>query len=58
MPTFDLSWSLSGSATLEADDIEEATQILQDGLLDLDSSMLESIDVDEVTVDDHQDPDD
>jgi len=51
MATFELEWSLTGQATVEADDAAEAEQILQDGLLNLDASMLESIDVDEVTID-------
>lgn len=51
MASFELEWSLTGHAQIEADDADEAEQILQDGLLNLDASMFDSVDVDEVTVD-------
>jgi hypothetical protein len=48
---FELEWSLQGRATIEADDRDEAENLLADGLLDLDSSMFETVDIDTVTVD-------
>lgn len=48
---FELEWSLQGRATIEADDHDEAENLLADGLLDLDSSMFETVDIDTVTVD-------
>ena len=51
MPIFDLHWHLEGRATIEADDGAEARDLLKEGLDNLDSSMFESVDVDDVTVD-------
>jgi hypothetical protein len=45
---FELEWSLQGRATIEADDRDEAENLLADGLLDLDSSMFETVTVDAV----------
>lgn len=42
---------MSGSAVIEADDAEEAEQLLGEGLVNLDASMFDEIDVDEVTAD-------
>ena len=49
MAQFDLDWSMTGSAVIEADDSDEAEQILTEGLANLDSSMFDSVDVHEVT---------
>ena len=51
MPKFEMEWSMQGRATVEADDHDEAEDILHDGLLVLDSTMFEHIDMDEITVD-------
>lgn len=58
MPKFELEWSLTGRAVVEADDADEAEDILNDSLLSLDSTMLEEVDVYEVTVDGVSDADD
>ena len=51
MPRFELEWSASGRATIEADDADEAEEILTEGLSNLDSSMFETVDVDETSAD-------
>jgi hypothetical protein len=51
MPKFNLEWSVTGSAVIEADDADEAEQILHEGLANLDSSMFEEVDVLETTTD-------
>lgn len=51
MPKFELEWSTQGRATIEADDPDEAEDILQDGLMVFDTSMFESVDVNEITID-------
>jgi len=45
MALYELEWSASGSAVIEADDPDEAEQILHEGLANLDSSMFEEVDV-------------
>lgn len=54
MPQFELDWSMQGRALVEADDADEAEQILHEGLANLDSSMFDEIDVNETTTDDVQ----
>lgn len=51
MPEFELEWSMQGRATIDADDRDEAENTLADGLMELNSFMFNSFDVDEVTVD-------
>lgn len=51
MPRFELEWTITGSAVVEADDADEAEQILVEGLGNLDSSMFEEVDVLETSVD-------
>lgn len=51
MPKFELEWSLQGTAKIEADDADEAEALLAEGLSNLDSTMFDEVDVDEVTVD-------
>lgn len=46
MPKFDLEWAMYGRAVIEADDSDEAEQILHDGLSSFDTSMFEQFDVD------------
>lgn len=58
MPKFELEWSLTGRAVVEADDADEAEDILSDSLMGLDSTMLEAIDVYEVSIDGVSDSDD
>lgn len=50
MPRFELEWTMTGSAVIEADDPAEAKQLLEDGLVNLDHSDFESIDCDDVVV--------
>lgn len=51
MPRFELEWSMMGRAVIEADDADEAEQILHEGLSNLDSSMFEEVDVLDTTTD-------
>lgn len=51
MPMFRVHWTARGDALIEADDANEASDILQDSLETLDSSMFEQVDVDEITTD-------
>lgn len=51
MALFEVRWHSAGRAVIEADDAEEAEQILDEGLMILDSSMFDSLDVDYVDVD-------
>lgn len=51
MALFELEWTLQGRAVVEADDSDEAEQLLAEGLTNLDSSMFEEVDVDDITVD-------
>jgi hypothetical protein len=55
---FELQWTISGRALIEADDADEAEKILHEGLANLDSSMFDEIDVDETTTDDVEEQDD
>ena len=45
MPKFDLGWAMYGRAVIEADDSDEAEQILHDGLSSFDTGMFEQFDV-------------
>lgn len=58
MPRFELEWSLTGRAVIEADDADEAEQILHEGLSNLDSSMFEEVDVLDITTDSIEGEDD
>lgn len=51
MAQFELDWSMVGRATIEADDADEAEMILSDNLVNFDTSLFDSVDVDEVTID-------
>jgi hypothetical protein len=42
---------MTGRAVIEADDADEAEQILHEGLSNLDSSMFEEVDVLDITTD-------
>lgn len=46
MPRFELEWAMYGRAVIEADDPDEADQILHDGLASFDTGMFEQFDVD------------
>jgi len=50
MAKFEVHWTAEGSAVIEADDPQEAEDLLHDGLRVLDTSMFESFDVDDTTV--------
>jgi hypothetical protein len=49
MPMFRAYWMARGDALIEADDANEASEILEESLQTLDSSMFEQVDVDEVS---------
>lgn len=51
MARFELEWTMQGRCVVEADDADEAESILSDGLLNLDHSMFDEIDVEEVISD-------
>ena len=51
MAQFELEWTMTGRAVIEADDSDEAEQILHESMAKLDSSMFEELDVDEITTD-------
>ena len=51
MAIYELEWTASGRASIEADDADEAELILHEGLANLDSSMFETVDVDETQTD-------
>lgn len=51
MPLYELEWSMQGKAVIEADDPDEADELLQAGLENLDSSQFEEVDVHDVTAD-------
>lgn len=52
MPRFDIEWAMYGRAVVEADDSDEAEQILHDGLSSFDTSMFEQFDVDSTETND------
>lgn len=51
MPNFELDWTMTGGAVIEADDAQEAKVILREGMANLDVTMFESWDVTSVEVD-------
>ena len=51
MATFEIDWSCQGRVTVEADDRDEAEQLVTEGLYNFDTTMFESFDVDEASVD-------
>lgn len=48
MAHFELEWSMYGRAVIEADDQDEAEEIMHTNLFNLDSAMFDEIDVDGV----------
>lgn len=52
MPRFDLEYAIYGHVVIEADDANEAEQIMHDGLSSFDTSMFEQFDVDQVETND------
>lgn len=48
MAHFELEWSMYGRAVIEADDQDEAEEIMHTNLFNLDSGMFDEIDVDGV----------
>jgi hypothetical protein len=45
VPKFEVEWTMQGWAVVEADDTEEAKQILHEGLVNLDTAWFEQFDV-------------
>lgn len=48
MPQFEVEWAMYGRTVVEADDSDEAEQIVHEGLSDFDAGMFEQHDVDSV----------
>ena len=51
MAQFELEWTMTGRAIIEADDADEAELILQEGLANLDATMFDEFDVNDVSTD-------
>lgn len=58
MPRFEVEWSAQGRAVIEADDADEAETLLSEGLRNLDHSMFDEVDVEEVASDSVEELDD
>lgn len=50
MPLFEVRWNSTGKAVIEADDPQEAEDILRDGLEDFETTMFESVGYDAIDV--------
>lgn len=51
MALYELQWTASGRAVIEADDGDEAETILHEGLVNFDTTMFDEFDVDETSTD-------
>jgi len=51
MAQFELEWTMTGRSIIEADDVDEAELILQEGLANLDTTMFDEFDVNDVSTD-------
>lgn len=51
MAQFEIEWTMTGRAIIEADDVDESELILQEGLANLDASMFDEFDVNDVSTD-------
>lgn len=51
MAHFEIEWTMTGRAIIEADDVDESELILQEGLANLDASMFDEFDVNDVSTD-------
>lgn len=47
MPSFEVEWRMTGSAVVDADDTEEAEQIVTDALTNFETYHLDEIEVEE-----------
>lgn len=50
MALFEVEWAARGTATVEADDLDEAEQLVTEGLRYFDTSQFESFDVDDTEI--------
>jgi hypothetical protein len=50
MPTYEVEWSATGTATVEADTQDEAEEVVSDAVYGQDTLMLERFDVDMVEI--------
>jgi len=58
MPLYEVEWTARGNATVEADDADEAEQLITEAVTNFETLMLDSVDVEEVEVIDTQIGDD
>jgi DNA replicative helicase MCM subunit Mcm2 (Cdc46/Mcm family) len=47
MASFEVEWRMSGTAVVEADDVDEAESLVTDALMNFETYHLDEIDVDE-----------
>jgi len=52
MALYEVKWTARGSATVEADDADEAERLVSEGLTYFDTSQFEEFDVDETEITD------
>lgn len=52
MTLYDVKWAANGCITVEADDAEEAEELVTEAINDFDTVMLDAISVDDVEVTD------
>ena len=50
MALYEVEWSARGTATVEADDLDEAESLVCEAISDLDHTMLDTVSVDETEV--------
>lgn len=50
MGLYEVEWSARGTATVEADDLDEAEQLVTEGLRYFDTSQFEEFDVDDTEI--------
>lgn len=54
MPKFEVHWSANGTAVVEADDADEAGELITEAITNFETVMLDSVDVEETEVIDTQ----
>lgn len=58
MPRYEVRWSANGTASVEADDADEAEQLISEAITNFETVMLDSVDVENTEVIDTQVVDD
>lgn len=58
MPRYEVRWSANGTAAVEADDADEAEQLISEAITNFETVMLDSVDVENTEVIDTQVVDD